>query len=229
MKVQLLQLSIPIVGVETPLLIIHFHSISFTGRYFAKRFFLNESSLFHQSWDPLSWNVDSHVNMKKRKSMNSEMGERTWQGIKLMERPKLLITFSKVKRRCQKLLSLPSCSKKHEGAYAAQTDTRTSIPNENTDVTFDDSANALVRINEVPHPDTFSAPRSSHRRNKTRDSFQGSIESLDSLVESCWDPEDDSSQCTQVTSNPKNHVDFFVQHLGFLCIQTQPRQVQVVY
>lgn len=66
-------------------------------------------------------------------------------------------------------------------------------------------------------------------RNRTVDSFQGSLESIDSLVESYWDPEDDTSQATAVASNTISPMDFFVEHLGFLSVQTQPRQVEIVY
>jgi hypothetical protein len=66
-------------------------------------------------------------------------------------------------------------------------------------------------------------------RNRTVDSFQGSLESIDSLAESYWDPEDDTSQATAVASNRISPMDFFVEHLGFLSLQTQPRQVEIVY
>jgi hypothetical protein len=66
-------------------------------------------------------------------------------------------------------------------------------------------------------------------RNRTVDSFQGSLESIDSLVESYWDPEDETSQATAVASNTIHPTDFFVEHLGFLSVQTQPRQVEIVY
>jgi hypothetical protein len=75
----------------------------------------------------------------------------------------------------------------------------------------------------------FPAAAVSFRRSKRRCSFQSSIESIDSLLESCWDPEDDSSQCTEVVSNSRVQPDFFIEHLDFLSIQTQPRQVQLVY
>ena len=61
-------------------------------------------------------------------------------------------------------------------------------------------------------------------RSRTIDSFQGSLESMDSLVESYWDPDDDMSQTTEVASNSFRPLDFFCQHLSFLT-QTQPRQV----
>jgi hypothetical protein len=66
-------------------------------------------------------------------------------------------------------------------------------------------------------------------RSRTADSFQGSLESVDSLVESYWDPEDETSQTTAVASNTVSPMDFFVEHLGFLSVQTQPRQVEIVY
>jgi len=70
-------------------------------------------------------------------------------------------------------------------------------------------------------------------RNWDMDSFQESIESMDSLVASCWDPEDELSQATAVMSNKRSEgmhqTSFLEQHLSFLSSQTQPREVELVY
>lgn len=66
-------------------------------------------------------------------------------------------------------------------------------------------------------------------RSLTVDSFQDSIESMDSVAESYWDPEDETSQTTTPASNTGYQPDFLVEHLGFLSAQTQPREVEVVY
>jgi hypothetical protein len=66
-------------------------------------------------------------------------------------------------------------------------------------------------------------------RSLTVDSFQDSIESMDSLAESYWDPGDETSQSTTPISNTGYQTDFLVEHLGFLSAQTQPREVEVVY
>jgi hypothetical protein len=70
-------------------------------------------------------------------------------------------------------------------------------------------------------------------RNFTVDSFQDSVESMDSLAESYWDPEDETSQATAVASNTgqgeHHQTDFLVEHLNFLSVQTQPREVELVY
>jgi hypothetical protein len=66
-------------------------------------------------------------------------------------------------------------------------------------------------------------------RNRTKDSFQGSLESIDSLAESHWDPEDDSSQVTPIANNVAQPIDFFSEHVDFLRVQTQPRKVEVVW
>ena len=67
-------------------------------------------------------------------------------------------------------------------------------------------------------------------RNRTTDSFQDSIESMDSLVESYWDPEDETSQATAIASNALHYGDgFLLEHLNFLSVQTQPREVEAVY
>jgi hypothetical protein len=67
-------------------------------------------------------------------------------------------------------------------------------------------------------------------RTRTVDSFGGSLESIDSLAESYWDPEDDSSL---PQSSPSGEVarsrEFFHEHVHFLKVQTQPRQVEVVW
>lgn len=66
-------------------------------------------------------------------------------------------------------------------------------------------------------------------RNHTIDSFQGSLESLDSLTESHWDPEDDSRQATNLMRNIANHPsEFFQEHVRFLKGKTHPRDVQLV-
>lgn len=72
-------------------------------------------------------------------------------------------------------------------------------------------------------------PQYPFERSTTMDSFQGSIESIDSLVESYWDPEDETSQVTALISNTGGHPDFLTEHLSFLSAQTQPREVEVVY
>jgi hypothetical protein len=90
------------------------------------------------------------------------------------------------------------------------------------------------------HPSTtyFHGPRAPQNprypltRNTTIDSFQDSIESMDSLVESYWDPDDETSQATAVASNTGQYgqqADFLLEHLNFLSVQTQPREVEVVY
>lgn len=62
-------------------------------------------------------------------------------------------------------------------------------------------------------------------------SLAGSLESMDSLVESHWDPDDDASNVTPLVTNiPQPAMDaFFVEHVRFLQVQTQPREVQEVY
>jgi hypothetical protein len=81
----------------------------------------------------------------------------------------------------------------------------------------------LASRHTIPHPFVRN------RTDRTKDSFQGSLESLDSLNESYWDPEDETSQATAVASNIAHQKDFFVEHLGFLSVQTRPRQVELVY
>ena len=64
-------------------------------------------------------------------------------------------------------------------------------------------------------------------KSQSTDSFQASIESMDSLVESYWDPGDDNA--SQVTAKVSNKKDFLAEHLSFLSAQTQPRKVEEVY
>jgi hypothetical protein len=72
------------------------------------------------------------------------------------------------------------------------------------------------------------APQPRFGRSRTKDSFQGSLESIDSLMESCWDPEDDASLATPVVTNVARSIDFY-EHVDFLRVQTQPRKVEVVW
>jgi hypothetical protein len=70
------------------------------------------------------------------------------------------------------------------------------------------------------------------RKSLSTDSFQDSIESMDSLVESYWDPGDDTSQATAIVSNTgqgNRRPDFLTEHMDFLSSQTQPREVEQVY
>jgi hypothetical protein len=67
-------------------------------------------------------------------------------------------------------------------------------------------------------------------------SDQCSIMSIDSLLDSEWDPEDDifvddddSSQITPLATNAITSYDFLSEHMNFLHVQTQPRPVQVFF
>lgn len=60
-------------------------------------------------------------------------------------------------------------------------------------------------------------------------SFQDSIESMDSVKDSHWDPEDETSQATEVATNVRRQDAFLHEHLNFLSVQTQPQEVVVVY
>ena len=69
-------------------------------------------------------------------------------------------------------------------------------------------------------------------RSRTADSFQGSLESMDSLVESYWDPDDDEcteSQVTPIATNRIHTLDFLNEHVEFMTDKTQARQVEVVW
>jgi len=64
-------------------------------------------------------------------------------------------------------------------------------------------------------------------RNRTVESFQ-SLESIDSLAESYWDPEDDTTT-SHIMTNLAPSSAFFNEHVHFLREQTQPRKVEVVW
>ena len=66
-------------------------------------------------------------------------------------------------------------------------------------------------------------------RNRTIDSFQVSIESMDSLVESCWDLDEEASQVTAFTCPVSLQNRFLQEHLNFLSYRTQPREVEVLF
>jgi hypothetical protein len=59
-------------------------------------------------------------------------------------------------------------------------------------------------------------------------SFQASLESMDSVMDSHWDPNDETSQATERVAN--FHGDkFLLEHLNFLSVSTQPQEVELVY
>jgi hypothetical protein len=87
-----------------------------------------------------------------------------------------------------------------------------------------------MRLSQPPPP--LSSPPAVRKsiRNGAADSISGSLESMDSLVSSQWDPEDDASTITPLVTNTHPTDDaFFVEHVRFLQIQTQPRKVEEVY
>ena len=141
-------------------------------------------------------------------------------------------TKRKKKRRFRPWLGIVSWWKRRS-FYVAQGDTQDEESLNIDSRLLDQTVSSSVGS---PHmtpyfPDWKAAKRAPYRfvRNRTVDSFQGSLESIDSLVESYWDPEDETSQATAVASNTIHPTDFFVEHLGFLSVQTQPRQVEIVY
>lgn len=81
---------------------------------------------------------------------------------------------------------------------------------------------SLSRNPSLYEPDPFT-------RRRTKDSFQGSLESIDSLVESYWDPEEDVSLTTPIRSNMIQSMDVPEEHVDFLLVRTQPRSVEVVW
>jgi hypothetical protein len=82
---------------------------------------------------------------------------------------------------------------------------------------------SMVKVVKQPPPETQFV------RNRTQESFQGSLESMDSLAESYWDPDDDASHMTPAAANLARSSEFFFEHVRFLRVQTQPRQVEVVW
>lgn len=74
-------------------------------------------------------------------------------------------------------------------------------------------------------------PRRSYSfdRPRTVDSFQDSIESMDSIMDSYWDPDEETSQATELATNVQRHDEFLLEHLNFLSVQTQPQEVELMY
>lgn len=67
------------------------------------------------------------------------------------------------------------------------------------------------------------------QRSSTLFSLQNSIESMDSVVDSHWDP-DDTSMSQAHTKSIKCHGDsYLMEHLHFLSISTQPQEVDLMY
>lgn len=92
------------------------------------------------------------------------------------------------------------------------------------------SVSASIGSNVEVEPSTFlDAQPIAFARHRTHDSFQGSLESIDSLVESYWDPDDEGSHSTPVVTNLARGSAFFEAHVDFLVGQTQPRGVELVW
>lgn len=80
----------------------------------------------------------------------------------------------------------------------------------------------------------FNAQPPGHResypfqRSKTSNSFQDSIESMDSVMDSHWDPDDeDTSQANEGHKSPGDA--YLLEHLNFLSISTQPQEVELMH
>lgn len=66
-------------------------------------------------------------------------------------------------------------------------------------------------------------------RSRTADSFQGSLESMDSLVESYWDPQEDDDGSEASADNLMESSDFLEEHIDFLRLKTRAKKVKVVW
>jgi len=87
---------------------------------------------------------------------------------------------------------------------------------------------ASFTTNTIIPPSTKAPPPI--LRNGTLESIPASLESMDSLAESHWDPDDDASNATPLVKNTHTPNDaFFIEHVKFLQVQTQPRKVEQVY
>jgi hypothetical protein len=69
----------------------------------------------------------------------------------------------------------------------------------------------------------------SFERGTTIGSLQDSLESMDSVKDSQWDPEDEISQATELATNVRRQDEFLYEHLNFLNVQTQPQEIVLVY
>jgi len=112
----------------------------------------------------------------------------------------------------------------------------TSIPLRNVTPQVPMHNNKLIPLPPTKVPSFLPTPLTkqlcspdSFVRRRTKDSFQGSLESIDSLVESYWDPEEDASLATPVATNIIQSLDFLEEHVDFLTVQTQPRSVELVW
>jgi hypothetical protein len=66
------------------------------------------------------------------------------------------------------------------------------------------------------------------QRSKTFDSFQDSIESMDSVMDSHWDPDDEeNSHANERHRNPGDA--YLLEHLNFLSVSTLPQEVELVH
>lgn len=110
---------------------------------------------------------------------------------------------------------------------------RHSTDSTNEDEVMDSSGDSLL----PPIPaHTYHTPQRAYPLSRIRtadDSFMGSLESMDSLVESYWDPDgdddDDESHVIPIATNALKMQDFLNEHVDFLREKTQLRSVQVVW
>ena len=65
-------------------------------------------------------------------------------------------------------------------------------------------------------------------RTRTGQSFQGSLESMDSVAESYWEPEDDESS-EKSSDNNLESTEFLEEHFSFLRTKTKAKKVKVVW
>ena len=65
------------------------------------------------------------------------------------------------------------------------------------------------------------------QRSNTADSFQNSIESMDSVIDSHWDPDDEET--SQATVRHGNGEAYLLEHLNFLSVSTQPQEVELMH
>lgn len=138
------------------------------------------------------------------------------------------------KRTFRPFFKLRTWWKRRRFQYLAQVDTNedhTKDEEDNVDEGDDEVTSAADAF--LPHALYFNVQEPSDRRpyplvrTRTDESFQDSIESMDSLVDSMWDV-DETSQATEVATNVR-HDQFLMEHLTFLSESTRPQEVDLMY
>lgn len=92
--------------------------------------------------------------------------------------------------------------------YIVKTDRPLSVTSQQTNR----DQKGFAKVNHWPRP---------RQRSRSADSYQGSLESMDSLADSYWDPENESSSVVSMIDEPATCL---IEHMDFLRVKTNSRR-----